>query len=73
MNKHLQKALKKHDHIHKEVDELEKIREVDRSTKTKSKLVQLKKEKLRLKDEIAMWQRGERKSTLNEDKNKTWR
>ena len=70
-NENLETAIKKHDQVHKEVEKLEKIREVDRSAETKAKLLQLKKEKLHLKDEIAMWQRVERK--LNEDKNGTFR
>jgi len=44
---------RKHEHLHKEVEELEQTREVDRTPETKARLVELKKEKLKLKDEIA--------------------
>ena len=38
---------RKHEHLHKEVEELEQTREVDRTPETKARLVELKKEKLK--------------------------
>ena len=49
----MERLKRKHEHLHKEVAELEAIREVDRTADTKAQLVELKKEKLKLKDEIA--------------------
>lgn len=49
----LERLKRKHEHLHNAVAELEAIREVDRTAETKAQLVELKKEKLKLKDEIA--------------------
>ena len=51
---------RKHEHLHKEVEELESIREVDRTAETKAHLVELKKEKLQIKDEIARLENEEK-------------
>jgi len=46
-------ALKKeHEDISLKVDLLEKLREFDRSTKTKINLIEMKKKKLNIRDEI---------------------
>ena len=52
MTNNISRLQRKHEHIHKEVEELEQTREVDRTPETKAHLVQLKKEKLKLKDKI---------------------
>jgi uncharacterized protein YdcH (DUF465 family) len=49
----MERLKRKHEHLHSEVAELEAIREVDRTAETKAQLIELKKEKLKLKDEIA--------------------
>ena len=49
----MERLKRKDEHLHKEVAELEAIRDVDRTAETKAQLVELKKEKLKLKDEIA--------------------
>ena len=46
---------RKHDHLHKQVEKLEKIRETDRTPETKQQIADLKKEKLAVKD--AIWER----------------
>jgi uncharacterized protein YdcH (DUF465 family) len=46
---------RKHEHLHKQVEELEKIRETDRTPETKRQIADLKKEKLAVKD--AIWER----------------
>ena len=48
---------RKHEHLHKQVEELEKIRETDRTPETKQQIADLKKEKLSVKDELAIWER----------------
>tara|TARA_B100001057_G_scaffold297036_1_gene297325 strand:- start:1085 stop:1273 length:189 start_codon:yes stop_codon:yes gene_type:complete len=48
---------RKHDHLHEQVEQLEKIRETDRTPETKQRILQLKKEKLAVKDEMATWER----------------
>ena len=53
MTSNINRLQRKHEHLHKEVAELEQTREVDRTPETKARLVELKKEKLKLKDEIA--------------------
>lgn len=46
-------ALKKeHEDVSLKVDLLEKLREFDRSTKTKINLIEMKKKKLNIRDEI---------------------
>ena len=35
---------RKHDHLHEQVEQLEKIREVDRTPETKQRILELKKE-----------------------------
>ena len=46
---------RKHDHLHKQVEEREKIRETERTPETKQQIADLKKEKLAVKD--AIWER----------------
>ena len=48
---------RKHEHLHKQVEELEKIRETDRTPETKQRILELKKQKLAVKDEMALWER----------------
>ncbi len=48
---------RKHDHLHEQVEQLEKIRETDRTPETKQRIVELKKQKLAVKDEMALWER----------------
>ena len=48
---------RKHEHLHIQVEQLEKIRETDRTADTKQKILDLKKEKLAVKDELAIWER----------------
>ena len=48
---------RKHEHLHTQVEQLEKIREVDPTPETKQRILELKKEKLALKDEMATWER----------------
>ena len=48
---------RKHEHLHIQVEQLEKIRETDRTADTKQKILDLKKEKLPVKDELAIWER----------------
>tara|TARA_A100001011_G_scaffold310150_1_gene326698 strand:- start:269 stop:457 length:189 start_codon:yes stop_codon:yes gene_type:complete len=48
---------RKHEHLHTQVEQLEKIRESDRTAETKQKILELKKEKLAIKDELAVWER----------------
>ena len=48
---------RKHEHLHTQVEQLEKIRDVDRTPETKQRILELKKEKLALKDEMATWER----------------
>ena len=48
---------RKHDHLHEQVEQLEKIRETDRTPETKQRILELKKEKLAVKDEMATWER----------------
>ena len=53
MGINLEDLKKMHKTISEEIEELEGAREFDRTTSTKQKLVDLKKQKLRLKDQIA--------------------
>ena len=53
----LSRLERKHEHLHKQVEELEKIRETDRTPKTKQLIQDLKKQKLAIKDELALWER----------------
>ena len=46
---------RKHDHLQKQVEELEKNRETDRTPETKQMIADVKKEKLAGKD--AIWER----------------
>ena len=48
---------RKHEHLHIQVEQLEKIRKTDRTADTKQKILDLKKEKLAVKDELAVWER----------------
>ena len=48
---------RKHEHLHIQVEQLEEIRETDRTADTKQKILDLKKEKLAVKDELAIWER----------------
>ena len=48
---------RKHEHLHVQVEQLEKIRETDRTPDTKQKILDLKKEKLAVKDELAIRER----------------
>ena len=48
---------RKHEHLHIQVEQLEKIRKTDRTADTKQKILDLKKEKLAVKDELAIWER----------------
>ena len=48
---------RKHDHLHEQVEQLEKIRETDRTPETKQRILELKKQKLAVKDEMALWER----------------
>ena len=48
---------RKHDHLHEQVEQQEKIREVDRTPETKQRILELKKQKLAVKDEMATWER----------------
>ena len=48
---------RKHEHLHEQVEQLEKIRETDRTPETKKRILELKKEKLAVKDEMALWER----------------
>ena len=48
---------RKHEHLHVQVEQLEKIRETDRTPETKQRIVELKKQKLAVKDEMALWER----------------
>ena len=48
---------RKHDHLHEQVEQLEKIRETDRTSETKQRILELKKQKLAVKDEMALWER----------------
>ena len=46
---------RKHEHLHVQFEQLEKIRETDRTPETKQQIADLKKEKLAVKD--AIWER----------------
>ena len=48
---------RKHEHLHIQVEQLEKIRKTDRTADTKQKILDLKKEKLAVKDELAIRER----------------
>ena len=48
---------RKHEHLHVQVEQLEKIRETDRTPETKQRILELKKQKLAVKDEMALWER----------------
>ena len=48
---------RKHEHLHIQVEQLEKIRETDRTPETKQRILELKKQKLAVKDEMALWER----------------
>jgi uncharacterized protein YdcH (DUF465 family) len=53
MGINLEDLKKMHKTISEEIEELEGAREFDRTTSAKQKLVDLKKQKLKLKDQIA--------------------
>ena len=48
---------RKHEQPHVQVEQLEKIRETDRTPETKQRILELKKQKLAVKDEMALWER----------------
>ncbi|MAH07526.1 DUF465 domain-containing protein [Candidatus Pacearchaeota archaeon] len=53
MNDSLKTLKKKHKELSKKIEIMEEVRDYDRSMVTKQRLVDLKKQKLRLKDQIA--------------------
>ena len=53
MNDSLKTLKKKHKELSKKIEIMEEVRDYDRSMVTKQRLVDLKKQKLKLKDQIA--------------------
>ena len=52
-SKQLKKSIMHHEYLNRKVAEITELRKYDRSPESKTILMKLKKEKLKLKDEIA--------------------